>query len=214
MPHASNGTQATTRRKRSTPPATLGVLDASANGRPAGYRNRIVGHAEIDPTQLLANPKNWRIHPKVQEDALAGVLEEVGWVDSILVNQNTGFVVDGHMRAAHAIGKGEATVPVDYCDLTEAEEDLVLATFDPISAMAKRDDEQRSALLASMKSDNERVQALLTSLKERQHMEMPAPTQALPSRFMVIVECAGETQQTQLLEEFAQRGLECRALLS
>src|SRR6266704_2927845 len=34
------------------------------------WRNRIVGHGEEDPEQLLANPKNWRIHPKNQQDAL------------------------------------------------------------------------------------------------------------------------------------------------
>ena len=33
------------------------------------WRNRIVGHGEEAPDQLLANPKNWRIHPKAQQDA-------------------------------------------------------------------------------------------------------------------------------------------------
>ena len=36
------------------------------------WRNRIVGHDEVDAKSLLANPKNWRIHPKNQVDALAG----------------------------------------------------------------------------------------------------------------------------------------------
>jgi hypothetical protein len=36
------------------------------------WRNRIVGHDEVDANSLLANPKNWRIHPKNQVDALAG----------------------------------------------------------------------------------------------------------------------------------------------
>ena len=40
------------------------------------WRNRIVGHDEVDAKSLLANPKNWRINPKNQVDALAGVLAE------------------------------------------------------------------------------------------------------------------------------------------
>jgi hypothetical protein len=44
----------------------------------SGWRNRVVGSREEDPTQLLANPANWRLHPKEQQEALAGALSEVG----------------------------------------------------------------------------------------------------------------------------------------
>ena len=43
------------------------------------WRNRITGSGEEAPDQLLANPANWRIHPKAQQDALAGALDAVGW---------------------------------------------------------------------------------------------------------------------------------------
>jgi hypothetical protein len=59
------------------------------------------------PDQLLANPRNWRIHPKAQQEALAAVLDQVGWVQDIIVNQRTGHVVDGHARIALAISKQE-----------------------------------------------------------------------------------------------------------
>ena len=36
------------------------------------WRNRITGSGEEAPDQLLANPANWRTHPKAQQDALAG----------------------------------------------------------------------------------------------------------------------------------------------
>ena len=98
-----------------------------------------------DPEQLLANPKNWRIHPKAQQDALAGVLAEVGWVQDIIVNKRTGFVVDGHARVALAISAGER-VPVVYVDLSENEEALILATLDPLSAMAVTDEDLLAGL--------------------------------------------------------------------
>ena len=37
----------------------------------APWRSRIVGSGTEEPTQLLANPRNWRTHPKAQQDALA-----------------------------------------------------------------------------------------------------------------------------------------------
>jgi hypothetical protein len=36
-----------------------------------GWRSRITGHGEEAPDSLLASPFNWRIHPRVQHEALA-----------------------------------------------------------------------------------------------------------------------------------------------
>jgi redox-sensitive bicupin YhaK (pirin superfamily) len=88
---------------------------------PTTWRNRIAGAGEEAPDQLLANPANWRIHPKTQQDALAGALDAVGWVQQVLVNRRTGFVVDGHARVALALSRGEPSVPVLYVDLATHE---------------------------------------------------------------------------------------------
>src|SRR3990170_3494486 len=95
----------------------------------APWRSRIVGSGEEAPDQLLANPANWRIHPKAQQEALAGVLGQVGWVQQVLVNRRTGHVVDGHLRVALALRQEAPTVPVLYVELSEAEEKLVLAAL-------------------------------------------------------------------------------------
>lgn len=44
------------------------------------WRNRIVGHADVDPATLTPNPRNYRRHPERQVSALMGALDEVGWV--------------------------------------------------------------------------------------------------------------------------------------
>ena len=111
------------------------------------WRNRIVGSGEEDPNQLLANPRNWRIHPLSQQKGLKAVLDRVGIVQRVIVNHVTGFVLDGHMRVALAISEGQPSVPVDYVELDEDEEALVLATFDPLSKMAGADEEQLLAIL-------------------------------------------------------------------
>jgi len=128
------------------------------------WRNRIVEHGEEDPTQLLANPDNWRMHPATQREALRGSLSELGWIDTVLVNRTTGHVVDGHARVEEAISKGEATVPVTYVELSEDEERLALATFDPITAMASADEDKLRVLLGSVTSEDDGLRALLASL--------------------------------------------------
>jgi DNA modification methylase len=130
----------------------------------APWRNRIVGSGEEDPTQLLANPRNWRTHPGPQRDALRGSLSEVGWVQQVLVNRASGHVVDGHARVEEAISAGAATVPVLYVDLTDEEEALVLATLDPIGAMATTDEAKLAELLAGISVDDAGLLALLGDL--------------------------------------------------
>jgi DNA modification methylase len=123
-----------------------------------------VGPGTEAPDQLFANPGNYRVHPKAQQEALAGVLDQVGWVQNVLVNQSTGHVVDGHLRVALAISRGERSVPVLYVDLSEDEERLVLASLDPLAAMATTDDEKLRALLADVSVDSEALLAMLARL--------------------------------------------------
>lgn len=104
----------------------------SGKHKQGNLRSRIVGEGVEAPDQLLANPLNWRTHPKEQVDALEGLLRDVGWVQRVIVNRTTGHIVDGHARVELALRRSEATVPVLYVELTEAEERLVLAALDPI----------------------------------------------------------------------------------
>jgi hypothetical protein len=131
---------------------------------PAPWRSRIVRSGDEDPSQLLANPRNWRTHPPRQRDALRGSLDTVGWVQQILVNRRTGHVVDGHARIEEAISRGETSVPVLYVDLSDDEERLVLATLDPIGAMAEQSSERLAGLLAEITVDDAGLAALLRDL--------------------------------------------------
>src|SRR3990167_5140291 len=114
------------------------------------WRSRIVGHGEEAPDQLLANPLNWRIHPKPQQDALSGLLDQVGFVQSVIVNERTGHVVDGHLRVSLAISREEPSIPVVYVDLSPDEEALVLATLDPLAGMAATALDSLEALIADL----------------------------------------------------------------
>jgi len=137
------------------------VVAESSAGR---WANRIVGHADVAPQDLIPHPSNWRRHPGAQRLALLGSLATIGWVAEATVNVRTGTLVDGHLRAAEAIAHAEPTIPVTYVDLSEDEERLVLATLDPIGAMASADAAKLDELLAMLAPDNDALRAMLDDL--------------------------------------------------
>lgn len=113
-------------------------------------RNRIVGHADVDPAELLANPFNHRIHPLAQAKAMDQAFDELGWLGSVKVNRTTGHVLDGHLRIVRALDRGEATVPVEYLELDEIEERRAIATYDAIGGMAVIDPDALRANIADL----------------------------------------------------------------
>lgn len=127
-------------------------------------KNRIIGSGNEPLDNILFNPRNWRIHPLNQQNALKGVLEEVGWVQNVIVNQRTGNLIDGHLRCQLAQREGANTIPVLYVDLSEEEEALILATLDPIAGMAATDKQKLEELMNEIESTNQGVQQLIEDI--------------------------------------------------
>ena len=130
----------------------------------AQIKNRIIGSGEEPLDGILFNPRNWRIHPLNQQNALKGVLEEVGFVQNVIVNKRTGNLIDGHLRCQLAAREGNTTIPVVYVDVSEEEEALILSTLDPIAGMAATDKQKLDELFQSFNSDNENVQKLIAEI--------------------------------------------------
>ena len=108
-------------------------------------------------------------------------------------------------------------------DINEAEADLMLATLDPMAAMAGRDEERLSELLSTVSSDNDTVNALLQALASGykpltlgDYSEEYAGDESagLDSQFEVIIVCDGESHQRELLTRLTEEGLICRSLIS
>lgn len=117
------------------------------------FRNRIVGSGTANPKELKANPLNWRKHPQLQQKAMKDVLDNVGWIQDVIINKTTGRLIDGHLRVETALKNGETEIPVKYVELTEDEEKTALATFDPISAMAEQDSAILKQLVEGLETD-------------------------------------------------------------
>jgi ParB-like chromosome segregation protein Spo0J len=115
----------------------------------------------VPASDLRPNPKNWRTHPKAQQDALRGVLAEVGLADACLARElpdGSLMLIDGHLRA-ETLGDGD--VPVLILDVTEAEADKLLATLDPLAAMADSDAARFEELLHTVNTSSQALQELI-----------------------------------------------------
>ena len=127
-------------------------------------RDRVVELRRIQAAELRPNPRNWRRHPDRQRRALRDLLAEVGFADAILARElhdGSLEIVDGHLRQSM---DPEAVVPVLVLDVDEDEADKLLATLDPLAAMAVADPESLRSLLASVETSSEDVRTLLAKL--------------------------------------------------
>src|SRR3954471_13257948 len=128
------------------------------------FRDRIKELRRVPAAELRSNPRNWRLHPPQQRDALRGVLAEVGYADALLVREladGTLMLIDGHLRAETT---PDAVVPVLVLDVDETEADKILLTHDPLAAMATVSPKHLDELLASITTNNESVQQLIDSI--------------------------------------------------
>lgn len=127
-------------------------------------RDRIKELRRVRGSELRPNPKNWKTHPDRQRDVLRGLLAEIGFAGAVLAREledGTLQLIDGHLRAETTPG---TELPVLVLDVTEAEADKILATFDPLGDLAEPDGNSLDALLAEVTTENEALQSLLEEL--------------------------------------------------
>lgn len=182
-------------------------------------RDRVKELRRVRAAELQPNPKNWRTHPQAQQDVLKGILAEVGYADALLARETADgglMLIDGHLRAETT---PDTVVPVLVLDVDEAEAAKILATLDPLAALAQADGAKLDALLREVDTGNEALQRMLDNLAQHEGLvpgedtAAPQPP-ALKSQYAIVVHCDSEAQQLQLLERFAEEGLECRAVIA
>jgi hypothetical protein len=154
------------------------------------YRDRILGTVRVRGDRLLPHPKNWRVHPENQRDAMRGVLADLGvarsltgvpanpkalaevrametqverdaWLRRFEAGAGDILLLDGHLRAEEI---RDQPLPVELLDLDEREQAELLATFDPIGDLATADRAKFVDLANDFNSTNPAVQALVADL--------------------------------------------------
>jgi len=139
-------------------------------------RDRVKELRRIPAKDLKPNPKNWRTHGEAQQNAMRGILVEVGYADALLAIETSDgdvMLIDGHLRAEIT---PDEIVPVLILDVTLEEADKILATHDPLAAMAEVDDQKLEDLLKEISVESESLEAMLASLAELNDIDLPVET--------------------------------------
>src|SRR6516165_7833205 len=116
-------------------------------------RDRVREFRRVPARELLDNDGNPRHHPQAQRDALRGVLEQVGIAGALVAyrsERNGGklTLIDGHLRKQDF----DLDWPTLVLDVSDEEADLLLATHDPLGALAEYDRPRLDALLQEVRA--------------------------------------------------------------
>ena len=148
-------------------------------------RDRIKEFKRIPANKVLTNPRNWRKHPKEQREAMRTLLKNIGFASACLVRElddGNYMLIDGHLRREEMESKGNNPIPCLILDVTEEEADILLATVDPLGAMAEADGGLLRDLIADLQAGDEAMVGLfsdipdLYGIKDKDKADAPEPT--------------------------------------
>ena len=179
-------------------------------------RDRIQELRRVPAQELLDHDGNPRRHPQAQRDALRGVLEQVGIAGALVAyhsERNGGrlTLIDGHLRKQDH----DLDWPTLILDVTDEEADLLLATHDPLAALAEYDKPRLQALLQEVRAKSPAVVGMLQDLAKKAgagREEREKAPALPPERFEVLVECRDEGHQREVYDRLTEEGLTCRVL--
>ena len=181
-------------------------------------RDRIKDFRRIPARLLKPNPRNWRVHPARQRDALRGILEEIGYADALLARETADGsieLIDGHLRAETT---PDTEVPVLILDLDDREAAKLLALLDPLAGLAETDRNALADLLGDVHTDNAALRAMLDESLTSPDIDAletkiaPPEEVDIPAVFQVVVQCRDEAQQREVYERLTADGWQCRLL--
>lgn len=183
-------------------------------------RNRIVEVRKMRFGDIAPHKRNPKIHPDSQRDAFRGAVREIGFTSVPVAYVNGDGVLtwaDGHLRGSEV---ADYIGDVAILDITDAEAELLLVTADPIAALAEQDAEKLEELLRDVNTGDAALQQMLADMAEGVGIVPPdgeaglAGPDTIPSQWAIMVECDSEEQQSELLQQFSDEGLQCKALIS
>lgn len=178
-----------------------------------GIRNRVVEHIRVRAGDLAPHELNPRVHSEAQRYALAQLYEEIGFARSLLAYRLADGrlkIIDGHLRQSMT---PDMEVDVEVLDVNDAEARALLLAIDPLAQLAGYDADRLAEVRSLVEADSAAVKSLWETLaaasqKTRKTVES---ADGAPMAFYVMIECADEAEQLELLRRFQDEGLTCQA---
>lgn len=127
-------------------------------------RDRIRELRRVPANQLRPNPRNWRVHPESQHNALRALLAEIGMATAVLARElddGSLMLIDGHLRTETL---GSEIVPVLVLDVDEQEANKLLVTLDPLASMAEANTDELEALIQELDFENDTVTQMVENV--------------------------------------------------
>lgn len=127
-------------------------------------RDRIRELRRVRAGDLVPCPWNFREHPIEQREALEAVLAEVGYAGAALARELENgqlMLIDGHLRADL---DHDQQIPVLVLDVTEEEAKKLIATFDPVGALAVTNEDAQRRLLNDLDAQEASLRKLIADM--------------------------------------------------
>lgn len=144
------------------------------------WLNRIIDHRDVATCDLRPHELNFRMHPSVQQEALSAALQELGFIHAVLVSARTMTILNGHLRVELATDAHSETIPATLVDLSTDEENMVLALFDRLAALATTDAGKLRELLSQVSADAPALQSMLSGYADEYGIKIAETVAAIP----------------------------------
>jgi hypothetical protein len=181
-------------------------------------RNRILRHVRVRAGDLVPHELNPRVHADAQRRALALLYDEIGFARSLLaypLADGRLKLIDGHLRASMT---PDEELDVEVLDVNDAEARALLLAIDPLAQLAGYEADTLDKLRHLVEADSAALKSLWETLQDAsartRRATAPKDAENLPPQFYVLVECADEEQQRELLKRFHDEGLTCQAKMA
>jgi hypothetical protein len=179
-------------------------------------KNRIKDHRRVRAGDLVPHELNPRVHTEVQRAALHALYDEIGFARSLLAYELPDGrlkLIDGHLRREMT---PDEIIDVEVLDVNDAEARALLLAIDPLAQLAGYDAALLEELRQRTEKDSAAVRSLWQALQEserraRDKLRRAAAEEGPATRYFVLIACADEEQQRELLERFHKEGLTCEA---
>lgn len=177
---------------------------------------------QMDTALCIPCENNARTHSDKQIDQIAASINEFGWTQPILVDQENN-VLAGHGRLRAAQKLKLKTVPALRIDtLSEAQRRAYMLADNKIALNSGWDEELLKIEVSGLSELGFDLGVLGFEPQEiAKYLDLDAISlgedesmlDQEPEKFEVLIECGCENSQIELLDELDSRGLTCRALV-
>lgn len=143
----------------------------------------------MDAKEMVAHPQNFRRHPQSQVTQIRKSLDKFGWLQNVIWNRRSGYILNGHARIELAAKAGQK-VPVRVVDVNPLVEKQILLALDKTGEGATFDEETLVSLINQVVEEVDELpigwtatelEKLITSVEGNEDEEEPEEEDELPT---------------------------------